>query len=56
MEKLNFATLLRIVMWDYNRNPLTGESLSLDVFCEKYGKVMGEHYYKNSSLNLMEVS
>lgn len=56
MEKLNFATLLRIVMWDYNRSPLTGESLCLDVFCEKYGKVMGEHYYKNSSLNLMEVS
>ena len=46
MEKLNFETLLGIVMWDYNRNSLTGESLSLDVFCEKYGKVMGEHYYK----------
>lgn len=45
MEKLNFATLLRIVIWDYNRSPLTGESLNLDVFCEKYGKVMGEHYY-----------
>lgn len=46
MEKLNFATLLRIVMWDYNRSSLTGESLSLDVFYEKYGKVMGEHFYK----------
>ena len=52
MEKLNFETLLGIVMWDYNRNSLTGESLSLDVFCEKYGKVMG---IKNSSLSLMEV-
>lgn len=46
MEKLDFTTLSRIVTWDYNRNPLTEESLSLDMFCEKYGKVMGEHYYK----------
>lgn len=44
MERLNFKTLLSIVMWDYNRDPLT-ESLTKYLFCQKYGKVMGEHYY-----------
>jgi len=38
MERLNFETLLRVVRWDYNR-------CDKDLFMEKYGKVMGEHYY-----------
>lgn len=45
MEKLNFETLLSIAMWDYNRNSLT-ESLTNELFREKYGVVMGDHYYE----------
>lgn len=44
MERLNFETLFRIVRWDYNRC-FKDESLDKDLFMEKYGKVMGEHYY-----------
>lgn len=44
MERLNFETLFRIVRWDYNRC-FKDESLDKDLFVEKYGKVMGEHYY-----------
>ena len=44
MERLNFETLLRVVRWDYDRC-FKGESLDKDLFMEKYGKVMGEHYY-----------
>lgn len=36
--------LLRVVIWDYNRC-FKDESLDKDLFIEKYGKVMGEHYY-----------
>lgn len=42
--RLNFETLFRIVRWDYNRC-FKDESLDKDLFIEKYGKVMGEHYY-----------
>lgn len=41
---LNFETLFRIVRWDYNRC-FKDESLDKDLFVEKYGRVMGEHYY-----------
>lgn len=44
MERLNFETLFRIVRWDYNRC-FKDESLDKDLFVEKYGRVMGEHYY-----------
>lgn len=44
MERLDFETLLRVVIWDYNRC-FKDESLDKDLFIEKYGKVMGEHYY-----------
>lgn len=44
MERLNFETLFRIVRWDYNRC-FKDESLDKDLFMEKYGRVMGEHYY-----------
>lgn len=44
MERLNFETLFRVVRWDYNRC-FKDESLDKDLFIEKYGKVMGEHYY-----------
>lgn len=44
MERLNFETLFRIVRWDYNRC-FKDESLDKNLFMEKYGKVMGEHYY-----------
>lgn len=44
MERLNFETLFRVVRWDYNRC-FKDESLDKDLFMEKYGKVMGEHYY-----------
>lgn len=44
MERLDFETLFRIVRWDYNRC-FKDESLDKDLFIEKYGKVMGEHYY-----------
>lgn len=30
--------------WDYNRC-FKDESLDKDLFVEKYGRVMGEHYY-----------
>lgn len=40
----NFETLFRIVRWDYNRC-FKDESLDKDLFVEKYGRVMGEHYY-----------
>lgn len=43
-ERLNFETLFRIVRWDYNRC-FKDESLDKDLFVEKYGRVMGEHYY-----------
>lgn len=44
MERLNFETLFRVVRWDYNRC-FKDESLDKNLFMEKYGKVMGEHYY-----------
>lgn len=44
MERLDFETLLRVVIWDYNRC-FKDESLDKGLFIEKYGKVMGEHYY-----------
>lgn len=44
MERLNFETLFRIVRWDYNRC-FKDESLDKNLFMEKYGKVMGEHYW-----------
>lgn len=44
MERLNFETLFRVVRWNYNRC-FKDESLDKDLFMEKYGKVMGEHYY-----------
>lgn len=44
MERLDFEALLRVVRWDYNRC-FKDESLDKDLFIEKYGKVMGEHYY-----------
>lgn len=44
MERLNFETLFRVVRWDYNRC-FKDESLDKDLFVEKYGRVMGEHYY-----------
>lgn len=40
----NCETLFRIVRWDYNRC-FKDESLDKDLFVEKYGRVMGEHYY-----------
>lgn len=40
----NCETLLRVVRWDYNRC-FKDESLDKDLFVEKYGRVMGEHYY-----------
>lgn len=43
-KRLNFETLFRIVRWDYNRC-FKDESLDKDLFVEKYGRVMGEHYY-----------
>lgn len=43
-ETFNYESLLSIVMWDYNRNPLT-ESLTVELFNENYGTVMGQHYY-----------
>lgn len=45
MEKLSFELLLRLVIWDYNRNPFT-ESLTNELFRENYGMVMGDHYYE----------
>ena len=44
MERLNFETLFRVVRWDYNRC-FKDESPDKNLFMEKYGKVMGEHYY-----------
>ena len=44
MKRLDFETLFRIVRWDYNRC-FKNESLDKDLFVEKYGRVMGEHYY-----------
>lgn len=43
-KRVDFETLLRVVIWDYNRC-FKDESLDKDLFIEKYGKVMGEHYY-----------
>lgn len=42
--ELYFETLFRVVRWDYNRC-FKDESLDKDLFVEKYGRVMGEHYY-----------
>ena len=57
MERLNFETLFRIVRWDYNRC-FKDESLDKDLFMEKYGKVMGEHYYNKfvHELSLIHIS
>lgn len=55
MERLNFETLFRIVRWDYNRC-FKDESLDKNLFMEKYGKVMGEHYYDKNDIHLYEAS
>ena len=52
MERLDFETLLRVVIWDYNRC-FKDESLDKDLFIEKYGKVMGEHYYNKFVLKMI---
>lgn len=43
-QPLNFQLMLRIANWDYNCVRAT-EGLTLELFQESYGKVMGAHYY-----------
>lgn len=38
------SRLIKALRWDYNRC-FKDESLDKDLFVEKYGRVMGEHYY-----------
>lgn len=41
---IDYISEFRVVRWDYNRC-FKDESLDKNLFMEKYGKVMGEHYY-----------
>ena len=44
IQPLNFQLMLRIANWDYNCVRAT-EGLTLELFQESYGKVIGAHYY-----------
>ena len=43
-NKLSAQLLYRIGLWDHNRSQ--DESLTRELFEEKFGKVMGAHYYE----------
>ena len=43
-NKLSAQLLYRIGLWDHNRSQ--DESLTQELFEEKFGKVMGAHYYE----------
>lgn len=55
MKRLDFETLLRVVIWDYNRC-FKDESLDKDLFIEKYGKVMGNIITISLSMSLTGIS
>lgn len=44
VQPLSFQLMLRIVNWDYNCVRAT-EGLTLELFQESYGNIIGAHYY-----------
>lgn len=55
MERLDFETLLRVVIWDYNRC-FKDESLDKDLFIENTGKLWENIITTSLSMSLTGIS